>query len=208
MCLFVAIPSSIGDLTQPCRNGRNGRQALTRHKKSVKNIFEIDGILLANDFKTQPIYGGPKMQVQFRSLIIVSLALAFTLLPALLWAQAQRSKIDGVDKAPAELNGTWSGNWTPKGGIPEAMTVEIKQESDSRLTGKFVTPVKADFTNTSFNPKTHALLLEAVDEKSGKRYKVTGKIEGTELTGTLNAGNTTGDLRLIKWTFFGNTIRR
>jgi hypothetical protein len=32
---------------------------------------------------------------------------------------------------------------------------------------------------------------------------VEGKIKGTELIGTLVANDMTGEVRLIKWTFFG-----
>src|SRR5262245_59070449 len=105
--------------------------------------------------------------------------------------------------AQTTLNGTWSGNWTPKGGIPDAITVELRQEAGLKLTGKFLTPVPMDFSKASFNATTSVVMFEATDPKSGKSYKLEGKVKGTELTGTLSANDTSGEVRLIKWTFFG-----
>jgi hypothetical protein len=59
-----------------------------------------------------------------------------------------------------------------------------------------------EFTHASFDPKTHAVILEAMDEKSGKRYRIDGKIRGAELKGTLGIDDVKGDLLLIKWTYF------
>ena len=101
-----------------------------------------------------------------------------------------------------DLKGTWSGNWTPKGGIPDAVTVELKQDEKGNLTGKFLTPAPMDFSKASFNSKTSTVVLEAVDPKSGKHYTLEAKVKGTELNGTLAANDVKGDLRLIKWTFF------
>jgi hypothetical protein len=101
------------------------------------------------------------------------------------------------------LNGTWSGNWTPKGGTPDAITVELRQEAGGKLTGKFLTPQPMEFTKASFTAATGVVMFEATDAKSGKSYKVEGKVKGTELIGTLASGDTSGEVRLIKWTFFG-----
>src|SRR5438477_11883052 len=100
-----------------------------------------------------------------------------------------------VAAAAGVLNGTWSGNWTPKGGVPDAVTVELRQDDSGTLTGKFVNPPTMDFSKASFIPKTGTILLEAADQ-SGKHYKLEGKVEGTELKGTLGAGEVTGELRL------------
>ena len=101
------------------------------------------------------------------------------------------------------INGTWSGNWTPRGGIPDAITVELRRDAAGNLTGKFLTPAAIEFSKASFNPTTEIVTFEATDEKSGKHYKLEGKLKGTELIGTLGANDTTGEVRLIKWTFFG-----
>jgi len=100
----------------------------------------------------------------------------------------------------ADLTGTWSGNWTPKGGVLDAVTVEIRQES-GKLVGKFRTPVAMDFSKVSFDPKTGAVSFEATDAKSGKAYKVDGKLSGTDIKGTMVSGTVTGDVLLIKWTY-------
>ena len=101
-----------------------------------------------------------------------------------------------------ELVGKWSGNWTPQGGVPDAMTIELTEETSGHLTGKFLTPVPIEFSRASFDPKTHAVALEAMDQKSGKRYRIDGKIRGTELRGNLEINDVKGDLLLIKWTYF------
>ena len=101
------------------------------------------------------------------------------------------------------ITGTWSGNWTPKGGVPDAITVEIRQDTAGKITGKFLNPAPMDFSKATLNAKTAMLSVEATDQKSGKNYKLDAKLEGNELKGTLAAGDVTGEVRLIKWTFFG-----
>jgi hypothetical protein len=105
--------------------------------------------------------------------------------------------------ADTAISGTWSGNWTPKGGVPDAVTVELRQDSGGKLTGKFVTPTPMEFTKASYVAATGVVTFEATDTKSGKAYKLQGKVKGTELTGTLTTGEAEGEIRLIKWTFFG-----
>ena len=100
-----------------------------------------------------------------------------------------------------EISGTWSGNWVTQGGVWNAVTVQFVQQDSGKLTGKFLTPVQMDFKKVSFDPKTGKILLEAVDETSGKNYKLDGKFQGTELKGTLSANEMTGELLLIKWTY-------
>ena len=104
---------------------------------------------------------------------------------------------------PSAISGTWSGNWTPKGGLRDPITVELKWDNRGKLTGKFRTPVNMEFSEASFNPRTGIVTFEATDEKSGKNYRVEGKLQGTEITGTMGVNDTKGDVRLIKWTFFG-----
>ena len=106
-----------------------------------------------------------------------------------------------ADTSTDELIGTWSGGWTPAGGVYDSITVELKKNDGGTLTGKFVTPVPMNFVEASFNPKTHTVLLEAIDEKTGKQYRLNATVQGTELNGTLKANEVTGKLHLIKWTF-------
>jgi len=100
----------------------------------------------------------------------------------------------------SELTGTWSGSWLPKGGVVDAVTVEIRQE-DGKLTGRFRTPQEMTFTTATFDSKTGDVVLEAKDSKSGKNYKINGKLNKLEIKGTLTAGETMGDVLLIKWTY-------
>ena len=104
-------------------------------------------------------------------------------------------------EASESLAGKWSGNWTPPGGIPDSMTIELAQEESRPLTGKLLTPVPMEFTYASFDRKTNAIALEAMDQKTGKHYKIDGKVRGTEIKGTLMIDNTKAELLLIKWTY-------
>ena len=103
--------------------------------------------------------------------------------------------------ASGQVAGTWSGTWTPKGGVPDAVTVEFKQDAKGVVTGRFLTPAPMQFGKVSYDAKTRALLVEAADSKSGKHYKLEGKVEGTEIKGRLQANDVAGDLLLIKWTY-------
>lgn len=99
-----------------------------------------------------------------------------------------------------DIAGTWSGNWTPKGGVLDAVTVEIRVEN-GKVVGKFRTPVPMDFTRATFNPATGVVAIEATDTKANKLYKLDGKLTGNDIKGTLVAGGTPGDILLIKWTY-------
>jgi hypothetical protein len=109
-----------------------------------------------------------------------------------------------ADTLHEQLTGTWSGNWTSAGGTADAMTIQLNYE-EGKLTGKFLTPTSVNFTKATFNPKTRVLSAEAVDAASGKQFKLNGKIEGTEIIGTVTADNQTGSARLIKWTYVPRT---
>jgi hypothetical protein len=106
-----------------------------------------------------------------------------------------------ADMIHDQLNGTWSGSWIPEGGVRDAMTIELKQEESGKLTGRFVTPTSMTFTKATFNAKTRLLSLEATDATSGKQYRLNAKVQGTEIKGTVTAGNGNGQIDLIKWTY-------
>ena len=105
-----------------------------------------------------------------------------------------------ADTMQDQLNGTWSGSWTTAS-VRDAMTIEIKHDDSGKLTGRFVTPKSIAFTKAVFDSKTRSLLLEGMDFVSGKPYKLTAKVEGTEIKGTATAGDEAGPIDLIKWTF-------
>jgi hypothetical protein len=99
------------------------------------------------------------------------------------------------------LNGTWSGGWTPAGGVRDAMTIELKHDEKGQLLGRFVSPVSTEFTKATFTGGTRTLQLETMDAQSGKRYKLNGKVAGTEIKGNVAVGDQSGDVLLIKWTY-------
>jgi hypothetical protein len=106
-----------------------------------------------------------------------------------------------ADTTHDQLNGTWSGSWIPEGGVRDAMTIELKHDESGKLTGRFLTPASMNFTKATFNAKTRLLSLEATDSTSGKQYRLNGKVQGTEIKGTVTAGTETGQIDLIKWTY-------
>jgi hypothetical protein len=108
----------------------------------------------------------------------------------------------GADQTSA-LEGTWSGDWTPKGGIATAVTVTLTTEANGKLTGSFLSPVRMEIASAAYNPKTHGLTIDALDKSSGATYKLVGKVAGTDITGTIAVGDRTGHVLLIKWTYTG-----
>lgn len=83
----------------------------------------------------------------------------------------------------------------------DAVTVEMRQQEDGKLTGRFRTPQEMTFSAATFDSKTGAVVFEATDAKSGKRYRIDARRNKFEIKGTLSVGETTGDLLLIKWTY-------
>jgi len=105
------------------------------------------------------------------------------------------------DTMEDQLNGTWSGSWILDGGVRDAMTIELRHNDTGKLTGRIVTPTPMDFSKATFNAKTRQLSLEAMDGKTGKLYTLNGKVEGTEIKGTVTSDNQVGQIDLIKWTY-------
>jgi hypothetical protein len=97
-----------------------------------------------------------------------------------------------------DFTGKWSGSWTPTGGVRDAVTVEFT-ETDGKIGGRFLNPIRADFSKVTVNASTGDVSLEAVD--TGKTWSIVGKIQGTELKGTMKAGTVAGEVRVIKWTY-------
>jgi hypothetical protein len=100
-----------------------------------------------------------------------------------------------------QLNGTWSGSWIREGGVRDAMTIELRHDDSGKLTGRFVSPISMNFSKATFNSKTRMLSIEAADATSGKQYKLSGKVEGTEIKGDVVVDNQNGQALLIKWTY-------
>lgn len=93
------------------------------------------------------------------------------------------------------LRGTWSGSWTPDGGVRDAVTVRF-EVIDGKLTGEIVNPENVDFENIEFDASDLSLVAEAGD------FRIEARIEEeTRLNGTLDKGSTHGEMRLTKWTY-------
>ena len=109
--------------------------------------------------------------------------------------------VANTDKLQDQLIGTWSGAWMPEGGVRDSMTIELKRDENGKLNGRFVTPSSMNFNKVTFNSKTRTLTVEALDEKSGKEYTLSAKVEGNEINGSLTVDKQIGKVNLIKWTY-------
>ncbi len=110
---------------------------------------------------------------------------------ALLVAVAAPSALAQTDA----LRGTWSGSWTPEGGIRDAVTVRF-EIIDDELTGEIVNPENVEFDTIAFDPDDLSVVAEAGD------FRIEARIEDeTRLNGTFSQGESTGQMRLTKWTF-------
>jgi hypothetical protein len=123
---------------------------------------------------------------------VLLLLLCVSLLPLTLVANT---------KLEDQMIGTWSGTWTPEGGIRDSMTIELRRDESGKLNGRFVTPSSMNFNKMAFNSKTRTLTVEALDKESGKEYTLSAKVEGNEINGSLTVDKQSGKVNLIKWTY-------
>ncbi len=117
-------------------------------------------------------------------------AISFTLTLGVLTASAQSDA----------LNGIWSGHWVPEGGVRDAITVRFAVDED-QITGEIVNPENMDFDNISFDAETLDLVAESTQGESGN-LRIEARIEDeTRLNGTFTHNDSTGEMRLTKWTY-------
>src|SRR5262245_41020841 len=90
---------------------------------------------------------------------------------SLLVAAPVSAKVEG-------LAGKWSGHWDPNDGSRETVAIEFLDDSGQK--GRLTAPEEADFTDAKLDPDSGTFTLE-VDSKSGKKYRIEGMIEGSEL---------------------------
>jgi len=93
------------------------------------------------------------------------------------------------------------------GGVPDAVTVQLSVSDAGKLTGKFLSPMSMDCTTASYTAKTGQVLLEATDGKTSTHFKLVGKVSATEIVGTIESGEKTGKVRLVKWTYSPQPFR-
>lgn len=136
-------------------------------------------------------------------LFMKAMSLLFVFSAAIFWAAPSFA----ADTIQDQLNGTWSGSWTPEGGVRDSMTIELRYDDSGKLTGRFVSPISKNFTKATFNAKTSVLSLEAADGTSSKQYKLNAKIAGTEIKGAVAVDNQTGQIHLIKWSYVPRMTR-
>jgi hypothetical protein len=89
------------------------------------------------------------------------------------------------------LAGKWSGHWTPYDGSRETVAIEFSDSSGEK--GRFTAPEETEFTS-KMDKDSGMVTLEATVSKSGKKYRIEGMIENTELTGVMTVGDTKGEV--------------
>src|SRR5678816_21286 len=105
----------------------------------------------------------------------------------LLVATTVSAKVDG-------LAGKWSGYWTPNDGDREPVAIKFLDNIGQK--GRFTAPGEADFTDAKLDPDSGMLTLEATDSKSGKKYRVEGMFDRSELNALMTVGDVKGELYL------------
>jgi hypothetical protein len=98
------------------------------------------------------------------------------------------------------IRGTWSGHWVPDGGVRDAVTVRFSLV-DNELTGEIVNPENLEFDSVDYDSVNGSLVAEARGPDGGS-FRIEAKIEDeTRLNGRLTHNNTSGEMRLTKWTY-------
>jgi len=100
------------------------------------------------------------------------LALLFVAPPA-------SARVDG-------LTGKWSGYWIPDGSNRETVTIEFGDGGSEK--GRFTAPEEAELTAVQADVDSGIVTLEAAS-KSGKKYRIEGSLQNTELSGLMTVGD-------------------
>jgi hypothetical protein len=105
-----------------------------------------------------------------------------------------------ADSGSTDPTGTWTGDWGPSERDRNNVTLEL-QWNGSSLTGT-INPGQdpVQLTNTSYNPTTGVVTMEAEVPRgaSSVHYTMEGKVEGSTMSGTWKHDNVQGDFRVTK----------
>ena len=115
-----------------------------------------------------------------------SLLSASIILTLLFAAAPVSARVDG-------LTGEWSGYWIPDGGNRETVSIEFSDSGAEK--GRFIAPEEAALTIAQADIDSGIVTLEA-DSQSGKKYRIEGSLQNTELSGLLTVGEVTGEVYL------------
>jgi hypothetical protein len=100
------------------------------------------------------------------------------------------------------VSGTWAGDWGPSERDRNQVTVELKFDGKSAVTGTVNPgPNAVPLQKGSFDPATGILKLqaEAKDRRGGTlQYVIEGKVTGTSASGSWNHANRKGDFKITK----------
>ena len=105
-----------------------------------------------------------------------------------------------VDAQSDPLTGTWTGDWGPTATHRNPVIVELTWDG-TNLTGIVNPgPQAIELAVASFDAATGMVKMEA--EAAGRRgavhYMIEGTLEGSEMAGSWNHDNTTGDFKITK----------
>jgi hypothetical protein len=98
------------------------------------------------------------------------------------------------------LTGTWIGTWGPTPIHRMHVIVELRWNGKT-LTGAANSGEQViEFRNSSFDPRTGAVHLEADALSAGNvaHYVINGKVDGRAMFGTWKHGDRKGDFKLLK----------
>ena len=115
-----------------------------------------------------------------------SLLSAPIILALLVAAGPVSARVDG-------LTGNWSGYWIPEGGNRETLAIEFSDSSDEK--GRFTAPEEAALTTAQADVDSGIVTLEA-DSDSGRKYRIEGSLQNSELSGLMTVGDVTGEVYL------------
>jgi len=104
------------------------------------------------------------------------------------------------------VSGTWTGDWGPSANDRNQVTVDLKWDGKSALTGtvKSTQPARADVAlqKSTFTAASNSIHMEA--ESPAARgggtvhFIIDGKLSGNTMTGSWNHDNVKGDFKLTK----------
>jgi hypothetical protein len=122
---------------------------------------------------------------------------AIYILSFLIWAGDMPLRVTGQNVADP-LSGAWLGDYGPTAAHRVSVTVDLKW--DGKILTGVANPGPIPFKNSTFDPKTGAVHLEADVFFMGNkvRYVMNGKIDNGVLLGTWKHGDKKGDFRLFR----------
>lgn len=138
-----------------------------------------------------------------RTRVVTVIGFLVCLAIALPMVAQQRATPPAAPAADA-ISGTWTGDWGPSAADRNQVSVELKFDGKSALTGTVKTTgaPRPDVTlvKSTFTPATGAVHMEADTTGRGGavHFIIEGKLTGTTMAGSWNHDAVKGDFKLTK----------